>query len=230
MPGPDVKAGLTKKIGPLPVWGYGVAVTGGLLGWRLLKGGGGSDTELVATPTGAPDADPSYPSSGAFSGLIDRINDLENRGKEQPIPVANPQNNSPGKYKPLPTTPKPTPKNPQTGGRILPIKTTRPSIVRPMIPRSSKPTSPPPSSSAPRRVAPAAIRKVTTKPVSTTRKPAPKPVAAVKKVATRPTIGVIKSNPTRYARTATRAVVTKPKPKPAPRKLAPVARGGARVL
>lgn len=210
---PDIKAGLTKKVGPLPVWGYGVAVTGGLLGWKLLKGGG-SKTEYLATPTGAPADDPSYPSSGAFSALIDRINDLENRGVEQPIPIANP------------TTPT-LPRGPltgigggrQSGGAIQPVSRTNPIGVKPMIPRSAKTTAPPPSSAPVRRAVPRILPAPRPQPVSAT-KPAPKaPLKRVTTVAKKVTPRAVKVAPKpvaviRKPPTPVRRVAPKPAPRP----------------
>jgi hypothetical protein len=56
---PNLKAGLTKKIGPLPAWGWAVAIGGGILAFRLFRGGGshGSDSVIggggdASTPTG----------------------------------------------------------------------------------------------------------------------------------------------------------------------------------
>lgn len=56
----NVGAALTRKIGPLPAWGWGVAVGGALLGVKMLRGGslgggGGTDKQVVVTvPTGTP--------------------------------------------------------------------------------------------------------------------------------------------------------------------------------
>lgn len=56
---PDIKAALTKKIGPLPAWGWAVAIGGGYLVFRAVRGGGGGGSSSVigggdtSTPTGS---------------------------------------------------------------------------------------------------------------------------------------------------------------------------------
>lgn len=61
----DLKAMMTKKLGPLPAWGWGVVVGGGYLGYRLLSGKG-----LTTPAAGASDnmADTSGMTAGGGSG------------------------------------------------------------------------------------------------------------------------------------------------------------------
>lgn len=46
----DFKESATRKIGPLPVWGWAIAVAGAVIGVRMLRGGGASATSS-GTPT-----------------------------------------------------------------------------------------------------------------------------------------------------------------------------------
>ena len=60
----NLKAMLTKKLGPLPAWGWGLVIGGGYLGYRVLSGKGLSLTgsEQAATENTA------YPEEGAGAG------------------------------------------------------------------------------------------------------------------------------------------------------------------
>lgn len=74
---PDVGGALTRKIGPLPAWGWGVAVGGAALGVKMLRGGsggGGVNKQVIEVPTGAP-----YPSPDFASDLGTRLDELSNR-------------------------------------------------------------------------------------------------------------------------------------------------------
>lgn len=51
----DVKAALSRKIGPLPAWGWGVAIGGGLLVWRMIRGGGSGGTSFATEGTATSD-------------------------------------------------------------------------------------------------------------------------------------------------------------------------------
>lgn len=48
----DLKEAITKKYGPLPLWGWGVVGIGGFVVWRAMSGGDGEQT-LVPYPSGA---------------------------------------------------------------------------------------------------------------------------------------------------------------------------------
>ena len=55
----DIKGSLTHKLGPLPAWGWGVALGGGYVAWRFITGGGsGGGGGSNAQPTGATFVDP----------------------------------------------------------------------------------------------------------------------------------------------------------------------------
>lgn len=74
---PDVSGALTRKIGPLPAWGWGVAVGGAALGVKFLRGGSGGGAaqhQVIEVPTGAP-----YPSPDFASDLGSRLDTLANR-------------------------------------------------------------------------------------------------------------------------------------------------------
>lgn len=61
----DMKAMLTKKLGPLPAWGWGVVIGGGYLGYRLVSGKGMLPASAGA---GESDADTSGMTAGGGSG------------------------------------------------------------------------------------------------------------------------------------------------------------------
>lgn len=55
----NIGAALTRKIGPLPAWGWGVALGGAIVAARMLRGGGGGGDAgakpvVVSVPTGSP--------------------------------------------------------------------------------------------------------------------------------------------------------------------------------
>jgi hypothetical protein len=50
----DVKEALTRKLGPLPAWGWGVALGGGILAFRFIRGGIGGGSGEQAAASGAP--------------------------------------------------------------------------------------------------------------------------------------------------------------------------------
>lgn len=67
------KGALTRKIGPLPAWGWGVAIGGALLGVKLLRGGGDSTQRtVIEVPTGAP----TYAPEDFASDLGSRVSEL----------------------------------------------------------------------------------------------------------------------------------------------------------
>jgi hypothetical protein len=91
----DLKAGLAKKIGPLPAWGWAVAIGGGLLVWKFAKGGGGGGSSSVIggggdadTPTGV---NPGASGDGAFS-VIPTPGTIGGSVSPLPIPIENPIN------------------------------------------------------------------------------------------------------------------------------------------
>lgn len=48
---PEVAEVVTRKLGPLPVWGWAVVIGGGVLVWRAARGsGGGGGTTVIPTP------------------------------------------------------------------------------------------------------------------------------------------------------------------------------------
>lgn len=96
MPTVDAKEALTRKLGPLPAWGWGVAIGGAILVAKLLRGGGSSTTPNAGyTPTTsgggglvgtAGDATPTDVFSGANSlveQLQEQVNDLTSASEAQ---------------------------------------------------------------------------------------------------------------------------------------------------
>lgn len=97
---PDVSEALTRKIGPLPAWGWGVAVGGAALGVKMVRGGGGTSRQVIEVPTGAP-----YPSDelasqfgSAIDEIRDRLDDIEqdtNTNTDDDADVPSPSNPMP---------------------------------------------------------------------------------------------------------------------------------------
>jgi len=76
----DVKEAVTRKLGPLPVWGWALAVAGAFIGWRLLSGRSAFPTAAPAatTPSGTPiSGDGGDGGAGVdLSGIMEQIGDL----------------------------------------------------------------------------------------------------------------------------------------------------------
>jgi hypothetical protein len=95
---PNVAVGaLTRKIGPLPAWGWGVAVGGALLVFTKLRGGGGGGGGASVKPSGmAPTAyTPDTSQQGFLEGLgaslaalSSKVDDLQNVPAPQTTPIA----------------------------------------------------------------------------------------------------------------------------------------------
>lgn len=62
----DVAATATRKVGPLPLWMYGIAIGGAFLAWRLVGGRGGSASEGTADSVDITD-------TGGDAGDIDAL-------------------------------------------------------------------------------------------------------------------------------------------------------------
>ena len=108
----DIGESVTRKIGPLPAWGWGVAIGGAWLGIRMLRGGGGGlgngqDTQIVAVPGGVIPVSPNFTDelSEAVRGLNERIDELQQDSNSNVDPLPQP----PG---PTPTPPTVVPKEP----------------------------------------------------------------------------------------------------------------------
>lgn len=75
-PKPGVGGALTRKLGPLPVWAWAVVIGGAGLGWRLMRGGGASQTTVQQIPTTyLPDST----QSGFLNELSVALNDIRDR-------------------------------------------------------------------------------------------------------------------------------------------------------
>lgn len=66
----DIKESLTTKAGPLPLWGWGLAIGGGYLGYKFLTGGSKS---TASTSTGTPATTTDSSLSGDTVGIIDQL-------------------------------------------------------------------------------------------------------------------------------------------------------------
>lgn len=86
----DVKAAATRKIGPLPAWGWGVAIGGALLAFRLLRGGrsggNGAEPDTILVPSGAPSIPHDYIGQlgQAMDEIRTRLSGLESGNPIQP--------------------------------------------------------------------------------------------------------------------------------------------------
>lgn len=77
---PDIQEAATRKLGPLPAWGWGVAVGGAILVFRLFRGGKSATPNAGYTPTAggtgvigsAGDATPTDEFSGSNS-LVEQL-------------------------------------------------------------------------------------------------------------------------------------------------------------
>lgn len=78
---------LTRKVGPLPLWGYAVIIAGGVLAWKFLKGSSGSSTSSVQYPVssdtsgnggngGQGDQGPPGPAGGFSQDYRDKLHQL----------------------------------------------------------------------------------------------------------------------------------------------------------
>lgn len=74
-----VTGSLTRKIGPLPAWGWGAIIGGAGLGWKLLRGKGRPEEAAVPNtqliPTGPMQIDPSAGFMNELSVALKRIED-----------------------------------------------------------------------------------------------------------------------------------------------------------
>jgi hypothetical protein len=68
MPEIDVQESLTRKIGPLPAWGWGLVVVGTFFVVKLFRGGGPPQQTETATIVGGEGVSTDIPSDPAFSG------------------------------------------------------------------------------------------------------------------------------------------------------------------
>lgn len=110
-----MKANLTKKVGPLPLWAYAVILGGAFLAFRLLRGNKseGSDASVQLIPTGAP---PIEPSAGFLNELSMRLERIESSVSSAVSSVVS---------SPPPTTTTPPPPASSDGhsdGTIQPVK------------------------------------------------------------------------------------------------------------
>lgn len=106
MPTPNIGETLTRKIGPLPAWGWGVAIGGSLLAVKMLRGGTSRETLIV--PTGGPATPEEF---GSELGEI--LNDI--RGRVDSL-EQNTNTNTSNTNKP--STPIALPFSPQSGSYV----------------------------------------------------------------------------------------------------------------
>jgi len=95
----DIGGAVTRKIGPLPAWGWGVAIGGAILAVRFLRGGGQDSAAPVLIPTGAPAVDPSQgfleQLANAVGDLRLKVDELANRTTPTPPPTTPPSTTEP---------------------------------------------------------------------------------------------------------------------------------------
>lgn len=83
----DAKEALTRKLGPLPAWGWGVAIGGAILVVKLVRGGGSSDAGSSPTVVGGGgvvgtggDATPTDEYSGSESVIENLLSESQAQG------------------------------------------------------------------------------------------------------------------------------------------------------
>jgi hypothetical protein len=112
----DMGEALGRKIGPLPAWGWGVAVGGGFLVWRFISGGSTSGQEAAKSPTFVnPDPGSQAAATQGFLNdltvwmqrLEDRLSDI--RATSQPPASTNTPTSPPPATTPPPSTTQPPP-------------------------------------------------------------------------------------------------------------------------
>lgn len=119
----DVKEALTRKLGPLPAWGWGVALGGGILAFRFIRGGIGGGSGEQAAASGAPTfVNPAPTELGeqqsgflsALSGQLDALPDqiatavMNAQSETIPFPIPGPlppTTNAPPATSPVATAP-----------------------------------------------------------------------------------------------------------------------------
>jgi hypothetical protein len=111
----DIGQALGRKIGPLPAWGWGVALGGGILVWRFVSGGAPSqDGEQEAPVFVNPDPGSQAAATQGFLNdmtvwmqrLEDRLRDVN--AVKQPPATTNTPTSPPPTSPPPTTTPPPT--------------------------------------------------------------------------------------------------------------------------
>lgn len=129
----NVKGALTRKIGPLPAWGWGIAVGGALLAMRFMRGsgaGGRTSTATVYVPTGNEVGSSDFASQlgEEFGAFRDEVSDALDDMRDEIADIDSPANKPPSGNAPpsaaRPTTPTPVPTTPPT--TPAPVQPVRP--------------------------------------------------------------------------------------------------------
>jgi hypothetical protein len=209
----DVKGALTHKFGPLPAWGWGVALGGGILVWRYVRGGASSGQQAASsgTPTFV-NPEPSQLAnqqsgfidalSAQLGTISDRLDQLQSNPSGYLTPVES------GAHDPIVTATAPPATTAATSGGSVPIAA----------------ITPPPAASAVVAKVVAAV----TAPVSTVKATTTTPTASqpsVKQPVVQPTTypaltsnvqKVVTAVKTTVAKVVAPAPTTAPAPAPAP--------------
>jgi hypothetical protein len=117
----NIKGALTRKLGPLPAWGWAVVVGGAGLGWKLLRGGGGkSEVPPVEQQLIPVSSMPIDPSGGFFNELTIQQNRVESTLAKIletiKATAAKTKTTAPPPAPPPTTTPKPAPVSAKPAG------------------------------------------------------------------------------------------------------------------
>lgn len=78
MPDLDIKEAATRKLGPLPTWGWGIAIVGAVVVYKLIGGRGAS-----SGGGGLAGVDAGIPATGDDGGILDGPNSLWSQIQEQ---------------------------------------------------------------------------------------------------------------------------------------------------
>lgn len=103
----NVTGALTRKIGPLPAWGWGIAIGGALLAAKMLRGGGGtSKTATVYVPTGGEVGSTDFASSvgNEFATFREEVGDALDDLRDEIADIESPQMSAPSGQQPPAST------------------------------------------------------------------------------------------------------------------------------
>lgn len=68
---PGLTEAATRKVGPLPAWGWGAVAVGGFVAWRVFRGGGGNGTTAAGVPSVGAVGDSGGGGGGSGGGSVD---------------------------------------------------------------------------------------------------------------------------------------------------------------
>lgn len=76
MPDVDIQETVTRKIGPLPAWGWGLAIVGAVVVFRIVGGRSANSTVSESTPTMVGAGATDIPADGTFDGASSLVGQI----------------------------------------------------------------------------------------------------------------------------------------------------------